>query len=281
MQFICAIYGYEFTKSFEWNGFRFIPYFSSVNEAHQAARDLDRYNLTGVVVMDLYDAERLFQLEAVLSFIEHLDVLITDPVNAKSKDYFAKLPLVVRTTRRHNGGGSVLHRDAFFPELRSNFIALAMDRLADRHFCELTGWSTLFFKATVPFRQLNPYLEVSYFVLFSGLETYVRKTLGEPNTRKEVASLISKRLCQLGFNIYLYKQSDLKRSADTYARLRNALFHNSSFLATRKLKDGSTVEYNLFDYYPNFVGLVSLVVLKAIDFNHSCIHWDSWITMQR
>lgn len=280
MPLACALYGYEFTKSFEYNDLLFVPYHSSADDAHQAARDLNCYKLTGIIVIGSYDAERLFQLEAILSFIEHLDVLISDPYEVTGENYFTKFPLIARMATRHSGGGAVLHRDTFFPEIRSEFITIAMDRLADESFCELTGWKSLFFKTTIPFRQRNPYLEVSYFLLFSGLETYVRKTLGEPD-RKDIGNLISRRLREIGFEIYPYKPTDLKRSADTYARLRNALFHNNSFVATRKSKKGLIIQYNLFDYYANFMGLVSLVVLKAIDFNHSCIHWDSWITMQR
>ncbi len=279
MSYACAIYGYEFTKPFECQGMRFLPRHSWVTEAQAAARDLGQYNLTGIVLMDSYEAEQIFRLEAVLSFIEHLDVLIADPEKVVTEDYFARFPSVARRAKRNNGGGAVLHQDTFFPDMRSNFIELAMERLADDAFCTSTGWNTLFFKATVPFRQHNPYLDVSYFLLFSGLETYVRRTMMRPEDR-DVAALVAKRLRQMGFDIYSYKASDLKRSADSYARLRNALFHNSSTQAIRRAKDGTTTAYELRDYYSHFVILVSLVVLKGIGFSHPRIHWDSWITMQ-
>lgn len=275
----CAIYGYEFTREFIYRGMRFVPRHESASESRCGARDLTRYNLTGVVLLDAYDDHQMFCLEAVLSFIEHLDVLISDPTELPVGDYFSGFPAVARTAKRHNGGGEVLHQDAFFPSVRPDFIRLAMDQLADRSFCEATGWDTLFFKTTAPFRQRSPYLEVSYFLLFSGLETYVRRTLGDEKS-KDVAGLIARRLQQLGFNIYSYKQSDLARSADSYARLRNALFHNSSLYATRKCDDGSVTKYRLLDYYPHFLILVSLVVLKGIDFKDPSIQWDSWINMQ-
>jgi hypothetical protein len=280
MTTVCAIYGYEFTREFSQQGMRFVPRYTGVADAHDKARDLGRYNLTGVVIIDEYDDHQIFCLEAVLSFIEHLDVLISDPMPLTDSDVFAPFTSVARTAKRHNGGGAVLHQDAYFHDIRSSFIGIAMSKPADDQFCKATGWKTLFFKATAPFRQRSPYIEVSYFLRFSGLETYVRRTLGDLDSR-DVARLISRRLRQLGFDIYPYRSDDLKRSADTYARLRNALFHNSSFETTRRNKKGVVVNYKLLDYYANFLILVNLVVLRGSGFSHPSINWDSWITMQQ
>jgi hypothetical protein len=263
-----------------YRGMSFFPRYAWVTDANEKARDLTCYHLTGIVVLDKHDDHQIFCLEAVLSFIEHLDVLISDPLPLSDSDVFALFPPIARTAKRHNGGGAVLHQDAFFHEMRSNFIEIAMSKLADDQFSEETGWRTLFFKATVPFRQRSPYLDVSYFLLFSGLETYVRQTLGDLDS-KDIAQLISKRLRQLGFDIYNYRPNDLKRSADTYARLRNALFHNSSLETTRRTDDRSVVNYNLLDYYANFLTLVNLVVVRASGFDHPSLQWDSWITMQQ
>lgn len=280
MTTVCAIYGYEFTREFTIEGMHFLPLYTWVKEANKKARDLNRYNLTGVVVLDQYQNHQVFCLEAVLSFIEHLDVIISDPITVRDADIFTAFPSIARTAKRGDGGGAVLHQDAFFHDMRSSFIKLAMDRLVDDQFCEDTGWKTLFFKTTVPFRQQPQYLDVSYFLLFSGLETYVRRTLCEPDSR-EVSRLISKRLRQLGFDIITYDSRDLKRSADTYARLRNSLFHNSSLETSRRTKHGTVVNYNLLDYYANFLILVSLVVVRASGFEHPNLRWDTWITMQQ
>ena len=126
----------------------------------------------------------------------------------------------------------------------------------------------------------SPYIGVSYFLLFSGLENYVRRT---PGVLKdcEAAPLISKRMRQLGFDIHTYRPDDFHRSADTYARLRKALFHNSSLETMRKQTDGTVVNYKLLDYDANFRILVSLVVVRASGFDHPALHWDSWITLQQ
>ncbi|MBC3830587.1 hypothetical protein H8K33_03605 [Undibacterium amnicola] len=277
MTLACAIYGYEFTREFTCQGMRFLPRYTCVTDASEKARDLASYQLTGIVILEKYDSHQIFCLEAVLSFIEHLDVLISDPLPMQDSDLFEKFPLIGRTSTRNSGGGAVLHQDAFCFDMRSDFIKLAMDRLADEQFAKNTRWKTLFFKATTPFRIKPSYVDVSYFLLFSGLETYVRQTLNDRET--QISTLIARRLRQLGFDIYEFKPKDLKRSADTYARLRNRQFHNSSMQTTRKYQ-GKVIDYNLLDYYPNFRILVSLVVLKASGFDHPALNWDSWITMQ-
>ncbi|MFD2270572.1 hypothetical protein ACFS07_04035 [Undibacterium arcticum] len=72
---------------------------------------------------------------------------------------------------------------------------------------------------------------------------------------------------------------DLHRSISTYTRLRNALFHNSEFVV-KVLVGGQQIELRLFDYLFNFSQLVSLVVLKAVDFDDGHINWNSWIDRQ-
>lgn len=280
MKAVCAIYGYEFTKEFSYRDMRFVPLHSWFADVHDKARDLKSYQLTGVVVMEKYDDHQVFCLEAVLSFIEHLDVLISDPREIDNEDLFSQFPSVARVAQRNEGSGAVLMQDTFFPVMRSGFIQLAMDRLSDEDFCESTGWRIMFFKATEPFRQRRPFLEVSYFMLFSGLETYVRRTPNESDST-DIAVLITRRLRQLGFDIHSYRPNDLKRSADSYDRLRNALFHNSAMATTRKSKNGSVVAYNLVDYYAHFMILVGLVVLKGSGFEHPGFHWDTWITFQQ
>jgi hypothetical protein len=275
MSLVCGIYGYEVTRPFEIDGLKFLPLVSDLHEAKKLARDLDRSNLTGVVIADEFPGDLLFCLEAVLSFIEHLDVVVTEPVRIVGSDHFANFAPVAQAPRRSNGGGAVLRSDAVFPSSRPKFIALALARLADRAHCEATGYRLLFLKATETFRQRKPFLEVSYFFLFSGLETYVRRTLGQP-TERDVAQLMFLKLKSLGFNVLKFQPDQLERSTDTYARLRNALFHNSDFKASRR-HGGRTIRYALVDYYAQFMILVSLVVLKATDFDDGHINWDGWI----
>jgi hypothetical protein len=274
----CPIYGFEFTRPFTAGALQFEPLYTSYQVATAKARDARQYNLTGVVSTDRYDSEVMFRLEAILSFIEHLDVAIGSPSALSAGNTFEGIPEVARVADRHSGGGAVVADDAFFPDSRRKFVELALAKLSDDAHCHATGYRTLFFKATETFRQRRPFLEVSYFLLFSGLETYVRRTLGDPHSR-DIAQLLNKRLRQLGFQVYDYRPTELERSMDTYARLRNALFHASDFQAVRKARSG-TVHYKLLDYFAQFMLLVNLVVLKATDFDDGHINWDSWIDRQ-
>lgn len=277
MSLVCGIYGYEITRPFEAYGLQFVPRIAALQDARVIARDLDRYNLTAVVIADAFPGDLLFRLEAVLSFIEHLDVIVTEPAPLIASDYFSQFPSVMRTSRRHNGGGAILSQDTFFPNSRAEFVANALDRLGNRAHCESTGYRVLFFKCAEVFRQRKPFIEVSYFLLFSGLETYVRRTLNDESTG--VAILFARWLKDLGFKVYQDRPNELERSMDTYARLRNALFHNSKFEAHRKIK-GKDHTYRLEEYYAQFLILVGLVVLKATAFDDGHINWDAWIDRQ-
>ena len=106
MPLACAIYGYEFTRESERHGLRFIPRYTWTTNAHDKAGDLTKYYLTGVVVLDAYRDDQTLCLEGLLSFIEHLDVLISEPTQVASEPYFQHLPEVATAAARHNGGGA-------------------------------------------------------------------------------------------------------------------------------------------------------------------------------
>jgi hypothetical protein len=278
MAFFCGVYGYEITREFTVCGMRFVPRYTSFQEAQKAARDLNHYNLTATIYADEFPQELLFRLEAVLSFVEHLDVLVTVPEMLTSSEPQTQLPSVLLTARRNNGGGAMIGSDTFFRQSRPQFVEKALLRLADATHCESTGYRTLFFKSTETFRQKRPFLEVSYFLLFSGLETYVRRTLNDFHTR-EVAVVLNRRLTALGFNTCNFSPIAPERSMDTYARLRNALFHDSNFEA-RRTHHGNVLTFRLEQYISQFRILVDLVVLKATDFDDGHINWNAWLDRQ-
>lgn len=278
MPFVCGIYGFEITRPFAVCGLQFVPLINSFREARDSARVLEQYNLTAVVIAEEFPRDLLFRLEAVLSFIEHLDVMVTEPVPLELTQPHDQFPKAIRTSRRHNGGGAIIGSDAFFPNSRATFIEKALQRLGDTVYCEKSGYGILFFKTIETFRQRKPFIEVSYFLLFSGLETYVRKSLHDFDS-KEVAVLLNKHLRTLGFKVFSFNESQPERSMDTYARLRNALFHSSKFEAYRTIR-GSVHTYQLASFYAQFLILVALVVVKATDFDDGHLNWDAWIDMQ-
>ena len=75
------------------------------------------------------------------------------------------------------------------------------------------------------------------------------------------------------------RPSELARAISTYTHLRNALFHNSQLVANVDI-NGTSVELKLTDYLFHLGHLVSLVVLKAVNFDDGHINWNGWIDRQ-
>lgn len=147
--------------------------------------------------------------------------------------------------------------------------------------CKETLFNVLFFKCIEAFRQRRQFVDISYFLLYSGLESYARSV-----TRDTTSNNASVPICKLlkenyQFDVHQELKSigDNRRAVAAYTQLRNALFHNSSLECSVKV-NGTNVQLNLSDYLGNFEILVSLVILKAVDFDDTCIEWDSWISMQ-
>lgn len=278
MNVVCGIYGYQITHPIDLPDLRIEPRTSDHQQAKQWARDLDSYQLTAVLRGTSISGDLLFDLEAVLSFIEHLDVLISSPIKQTEDDPFAQFPQSITTHRRNNGGGATIGEDAFFKPSRSLFISKALNRLQDQKFCEQTQFKALFFKCIETFRQRKPFVEVSYFLLYSGLESYARAVINDRSTRNASVP-ICKLLTDFGFDVQIDRPNDLQRAVSTYTHLRNALFHNSELTATINV-NGTMVELKLFDYLFNITQLVSLVVLKAVNFDDGHINWNSWIDRQ-
>lgn len=278
MNVVCGIYGYQITRPIDLPGIRIEPRTSDHQQANLWARDLDSYQLTAVLKGTSISDDLLFNLEAVLSFVEHLDVLVSSPVEQTSDDLFAQFSPSIMTHRRNNGGGAVIGVDTFFPTSRSLFISKALDRLQDQHFCEQTQFKILFFKCVETFRQRKPFIEVSYFLLYSGLESYARSVVNDRSNRNS-SEPICKLLTRYGFDVQIEKPGDLQMAVSTYTHLRNALFHNSEFTATINV-NGVKVELKLFDYLFNISQLVVLVILKAVEFDDGHINWNSWIDRQ-
>lgn len=244
------------------------------------ARDLEAYHLTATIVGERLPDEERFYLEGVLCFIEHLDVIVF-PVNQlieNDEPSTSELPTILRKQRRNNGGGAVIGEDSFFRQSRSDFLNLAMMKLADDAFCQSTKFKTLLFKCVETFRQRSPFLEITYFLLFSGLESFARATLGDTTTRN-AAKPIHRLLSSYGLSVLLDEPTNLPRSIATYTRLRNSLFHNSEFKAIVRM-GGVDVQLDASSYLFHLSMLVSLTIMKAIGFDDGHTNWDAWIDRQ-
>lgn len=278
---VAAIYGFEFTRTFQAAGLTFTPTSDDHSGAKRLARALDAYNVTGTVSALHLPRELLYRLEAVLSFIEHLDVRVSDTVNeeeaiAKPHEFFES---TVVGGARNNGGGAVVGSDAFNPwrTSRQQFVELALSRLADEDFCRRTKFNSLFFKAVETFRQRKPFLEISYFLLMSGLEAFARASLNDYASK--ASAPITQVLSSYGFRVYEDNPGELARAITTYLHLRNALFHQGEFSKAIQINnDQVTLDCSAYLY--NLSMLVSLTCMKVIAFDDGHTNWDCWIDRQ-
>lgn len=280
MNFVCGIYGYQITYPIDLDGLRIEPRTSDNNLAKLWATSLDSYHLTAVLKATSITNDLIFKLEAVLSFVGRLDVLITSPEEQTDDDLFKQFPLSITTHRRSNGGGAVISEDSVFPTSRSIFITKALSALQDEKLCKETQFNIMFFKYVETFRQRKPFIEVSYFLLYSGLESYARSIFKDRGSSSSVP--ICRLLIKYGFDVSqeLKSTSDYRKVVGTYTSLRNALFHNSEFIGIGKDENGSEIKLKLNDYLFNIWQLVALVILKAVEFDDGHINWNSWLDRQ-
>lgn len=274
----CGIYGFEITRPIIGSGFRIEPRTTDWQQSQRWAREDIAYHLTAVVSGPSVKDDFLFDLEAVLSFVEHLDVIVTSPRSIDAEDAFCAFEPIITAHRRSSGGGAALPSDNFFHRARGDFVVACLGKLADEEFCSDTQFRALFFKKVEAFRQRRPFLEVSYFLLYSGLESYARAVLNDRMTRNSSVP-ICRLLQRLGFDVTEERPSDLPRAISTYTHLRNALFHNSELNARINL-NGTIVEIKLTDYFFHLLQLATLVIFKAVEFDDGHINWNSWIDRQ-
>lgn len=277
MPFVCAVYGYECTCAATLGDFELIPRYTDLSVARERARDKTALNLTAVLSGQSLSSDMAFQMEAILSFIEHLAVVVSDPTDAVAGDPFHHFPAALPAHGRHDGGGAVLMSDVFFGNSRAAFIRQCMQKLSDAQFNVQTKFSDLLYRVVETFRQRRPLLEVSYYLLFSALESHARAVTGD--RRSSAAVPITRLLQTYGLQIYQDQPTDLARSISTYAHIRNAIFHNSELEAVVNIQ-GTNTTLRVQDYYANLCLLLPLVAFKAIGYDNGHINWDSWIDRQ-
>ncbi|GGE42374.1 hypothetical protein GCM10007421_15640 [Halopseudomonas oceani] len=277
-KYACGVYGYNITREIDIPGLRIVPIDDNYRRVNDAARDLSEFRLTGIAYLDQPNDDLVFELEAVLSFIERLEVLVTAPILCAGQNVLEQFPERIASHKRHNGGGAMLRADVFSLESRKDFIEKTLDRLRDQNFCESTQFRILFFKCVETFRQRKNFLDTSYFFLFSGLESYCR-AVTKDRTSKNASIPICAALTKLSFNVYQDRPDELVRAVSTYVHLRNALFHNSDLEVDVDF-NGNLVRLKVIDYIFHLGQLVALSVLKIVGFDDGHINWNSWVDRQ-
>lgn len=206
-----SIYGYNFTQKNIFDTYQIIPNIKDNYTIKKHAADSDYYNLTGFLKFNdnfQYDKhEFLFNLQAVLSFIDQRDVLI---IQHKAK---VISPIKIAGNRL-SGGGEVIGKDIFFPESRKLFIEKSIQTFYNSSDNDLEIFKSAFFKTIEVFRARKNFIEISYFLLFSALESLSRAKINDLSSNS--ATVITNYLQEKGFNIQENNITDLKRATSSY-----------------------------------------------------------------
>jgi len=261
-------------------GGKLIPIFSNLSSSKKNKVDGKQYVLSGFFIPKSNDYNQLsqltFDLSAALSFIEQKDVIVAgeigkyESIENLPKDY----PKTLKSSR-HSGSGKLVMEDAFSPDSRSKLLNLAMAKLTESANVESDAFRTAFFKSMLKFREPIHYVDVSYYLLFSSLESLARHAL--QNFKGKAPKIITEFLQGYGFEVEKENHITPQRNIIHYSKLRNALFHNGIYKA---YLDDNDSEIYLEDYFSNLNMLLPLVFLKVLEFDDGFINWNSWIDRQ-
>lgn len=281
MQYFFGIYGYEITRAIQVGPFLLRPCSSSLPEENNLATDSQRFHLTAIGTSSgEISMQSLFDLSAALTFCQQQWVEVTRPLNSSADidagQMLGQFPLELKLNCGRPAG-ELLMRDSSCESSRQNLLELCLQKLNDASFEETTGFRSAFFRHVESWRLRQPFVDLTYYLDFSALEILAR-TAGR-NQDDPIAQVTTSFLKQLGFDV---KQDDIKvreKSMQTYAHLRNALFHNGQF--EYQVKDNAAiVTLKLLEFEDYFRRLVPDVLLKVLGFNDGHINWNRWLDRQ-
>jgi len=294
MNFAIGVYGYTFTRPFSVGGVEFLPLFGNFSEAKNKGRDARALNLTGVLLVAMESRHELnsrrrtlADLEAVLSFSEQQRVVLANMAQVHTnEDVVAVLSGATDhelkqtiSDKLHAGelitgglarpsGGACLQYDAFSPCMRPVFSQLAMERLADQQFNEATGFRSAFYRNVEIVKLGNVPIDVSYSLLFTGLELLANKC---PQIRN---SWTLARKLETFLN-----EHGLEVTADETQRIaacRNALFHDGKYVGKYKNDAGARVEVSITELKRPGT-LFTDALLKVAGYSDPHINWKRWL----
>lgn len=223
------------------NGIKLIPFTRSINEAEKLASSGSEFNLTGIgeftssSVAQIPQSElgKLFDLAGALTFCQQQEVLLshltTKSDENETQQLFQCLPAQLGFLKERYKRSPILVPTN--PEPKRKFLKLCLDKLGDDQFNKDTEFRKAFYLNVEIFRLHIQHVDITYYFTFSSLEMLARKKMNDYKTR-DVAKVITPFLKGLHFNVYEDQESGGERNIRTYARLRNALFHNGKFEET-------------------------------------------------
>ena len=294
MSFIVGVYGYTFTMPFHAAGLRFEPLFVSHSLAVERGRDTQTFRLTGLLHVPIDSLKSLpawtntfFDLEASLTFCEQQRValshcvellpgedakaiLLSDEEHEIKSALPMKLALSDSLSRRRARptSGACLQFDSFSPDMRTRFLDLAMAKLSDASFQDATGFRSAFFRSTEMVKMGEAPIDVTYSLLFTGLELLARKAL-KPEKDKSLSFILKTFFESLGFSL-------TEDEGRQIAQCRNALFHRGELSATYHTEDGGIERAIKLTELPDLESLFADALLKVLGFTDPEINWNRW-----
>jgi hypothetical protein len=274
-----AIYGFSFTKEISFDGGILIPRFNTSKQLKDVKCDGKGYVLSGFFSPYPTNYKNLnqliFDLSAVLSFIEQKDVIICNSLEEDETPQKLKgdFPLQLNSKRKQ-GPGRIILEDFFAPKSRSKFISLAMNKLNENANSNQNPFRTAFYKSMVSFRENMNYVDVSYYLEFSALESLCRYIKND--LHRKAPEIITSVLKEYGFDVSKVDSDLPQRNMMHYCKLRNSLFHQGGYIAYLD-NDNPESMIHLKDYSSQLGMLLSLTLMKYIEFDDGLINWDSWI----
>lgn len=268
-----GIYGYGVTRNTSLSFGEIIPLQRTFKEINSKIKNKDKLELTGFINLEgLNEKEEesyLFHLEIVLSFIEQRKVLIRHKLK-KHESYDcldSDYPLGITPWFTLSPGGSVIIEDSFSKNSRRNFIDVATNKMA---FHEDKEFIQIIHKNVLTFSNPQNFVDVNYYLFFSGLEALARKrtSFTGNNTAQALFGYLKDT-----FFIKQQHNDNYLISLDSYVELRNSIFHNGKLVAKLKNRPFEQ-EVSLKDLYSCFKRLNVLSILRDAGFDDGYINWD-------
>lgn len=317
-----GIYNFCFNHKIISKDFILHPFYKKFTDAKKFSNETSFYNLTGFLECRQDSDEKIrdliFHLSAVLTFIQQQNVIIantfdsfqTDKADLKRfRDYII--------TEKRNWNQFAFRNDNDF----DNAINKVYEKIISNNDpCNTKSknffddnyhkeYASLIFKNIEKFKMSKPFVEITYFLVFSALESfckaYIKNVLNE-SVCNDVNYNIAKVLnslkipfvfsdCSGKFEMNKYNENDktnendfFKSSIRTYTGLRNALFHSNKFFEYfdeegKYPPNNNDSEHLIFkhkikvtDCCYNLHKLVMYVGLKCAGFDSDIYNWSSW-----
>lgn len=280
MKYYFAVFGYEITQKLELEEFVLHPVANDLYTAKQKSKDENNFNLTAIgQVKNSPCRDTLFDLEGTLTFCQQQAVIVSDFHQENSNNNIEKIkkyfPNKINVLCKRYTSGALVRSDDEDSDGRIYLINLCLRRLKNSNFNAQTDFRVAFFRNVESWKLRSELIDVTYYIDFSALEILSRKYLNDFKS-KDVANLICRFLNCYCFDVKNNCGDNRKIRMDSYAHLRNALFHNGKFEKTFD-DNGAQVTLNLSEYSENLRRLVPDVLLKVIGYQNSSINWNRWV----